>query len=88
MEKTLRILGIACIAIGIAATAVSFMPYGIFLGIILSFFGMVLSTIYIFLDMKHQINTAKITAGVIGMFLSSIPVLIMIGIMIYSKMTS
>lgn len=49
---------------------------------------MVLSTIYIFLDMKHQVNTAKITAGVIGMFLSSIPVLIMIGILVYSKMTA
>ena len=86
MKKTVQILGIVSLILGILATVVSFLPYGLMFGIMIGFVGMIISTMYIFLDMKHEINTKKITPGLIGMFLSSVPVLIILGITIYNKM--
>ncbi len=86
MKKTVQILGIVSLILGILAAVVSFLPYGLMIGIMIGFVGMIISTIYIFLDMKHEINTKKITPGLIGMFLSSVPVLIILGITIYNKM--
>jgi len=86
MKKTVRILGITSLLLGISATAICFFPYGIFIGLMIGFVGMILSTISIFLDMKHEINTKKITPGLIGMFLSSVPVLIILAITIYKKL--
>lgn len=86
MKKTVSILGIASLILGISATTICFFPNSIFIGLMLGFIGMILSTIYIFLDMKHEINTKKITPGLIGMFLSSVPVLIILVITIYKKL--
>ncbi|MBK7182852.1 MAG: hypothetical protein IPH89_07890 [Bacteroidetes bacterium] len=86
MKKTVQILGIVSLILGILAAVVSFLPYGLMIGIMIGFVGMIISTIYIFLDMKHEVNTKKITPGLIGMFLSSVPVLIILGITIYNKM--
>jgi len=86
MKKTVQILGIVSLILGVSATAVSFLPYGLVIGLMIGFVGMIISTIYIFLDMKHEVNTKKITPGLIGMFLSSVPVLIILGITIYNKM--
>ncbi|MBL7883689.1 MAG: hypothetical protein JNL69_06445 [Bacteroidia bacterium] len=87
MKQTVRILGISSLSIGTLATLVCFFPYGIFIGLMLGFIGMITSTIYIFLDMKHEINTKKITPGLIGMFLSSVPVLIVLAITIIKKLS-
>lgn len=75
--------------VGLAATLLS-LPYfsGLFMALALSFIGMICSSIYVYLDTKYEINTKKITPGIIGMLLSSVPVLmILASIIIRSFLT-
>lgn len=88
MEKRLKVLGIVSVSLGLIATLLCIIPLGIFFAILAGFLGLIVSTIYIFIDTKHQINTKRITPGVIGMLLSSTPILFMIVIIILSKMNS
>lgn len=79
MRKTLKVLGILSIAFGVAAALLCVLPFGIkgiFFAVIAGFFGMLCSTSYIFIDGKYQITEKKITPGVIGILLCSIPVLL------------
>lgn len=86
MQKKIKILGIASVAIGIIAILLILVPYGLFLSLPVGFLGMILSTIYVYLDTKYSINTKKLTAGLIGMLLSSIPILIVLFIIIMSRL--
>ena len=79
----LKYIGYASVTLGIIAALLC--PIAIFFGIIAGFFGMIVSTIYIFIDTKNEINTKKLTPGVIGMLLSSVPVLFMLTLIIISK---
>ncbi len=75
MHKKIKILGIISIVIGVLAAVLCLVPYGLFLSLPVGFLGLILSTIYIYMDTKYSINTKKVTAGVIGMILSSLPIL-------------
>jgi len=88
MEKKLKIIGIISICLGLVATALCIIPWGIFFAILAGFLGLIVSTIYIYLDTKNQINSKRFTAGIIGMILSSTPILFMITIIILSKVNS
>ena len=81
MEKRLKILGIVCLLFGVITFLVSF--YSLKIGMPIGFLGMVLSSIYVFYDTKHQFNTRIFTPGIIGMLLSSTPVLVVIGLIVY-----
>jgi uncharacterized membrane protein YbaN (DUF454 family) len=85
MEKKLKIVGIASIALGILAALLCIVPYGIFFSLPIGFLGMMASTIYVYFDTKYEINTKKITAGIIGIILSSIPILVVLAIIIMSR---
>jgi hypothetical protein len=80
MEKKLKVLGIASIIIGSIAAllCVSPMHSSILMALPIGFVGMVCSCIYVFLDTKNEINTKKITPGIIGILLSSAPVLLVL----------
>lgn len=94
MQNRLKILGYFSITFGLIAALLSILPFfinlpfGIFIAIFSGFIGLIISTIYIFIDTKHEINTSKFTVGVMGMILSSTPILIMISIIVLSKINS
>ncbi len=87
MEKKLKLIGYIAITLGSLAALLCVVPilYGVFYAMLLGFLGLITSSIYIFIDTKNEINQKKITAGVIAMILSSIPVLLMLSVIIMSK---
>lgn len=88
MEQKLKIIGIVALIFGALATLLSFFPFGIFFALLAGFIGMIVSGIYIGIDTRNEINQKKITPGVIAMILSSVPILIMLGVIILSKINS
>jgi nicotinamide riboside transporter PnuC len=87
LDKKLKIIGNTSITLGIIAALLCITPisFGVFFAILAGFFGMIMSSIYIFIDTKHEFNTKKLTPGIIGMMLSSIPIVFMLVIIILSK---
>jgi hypothetical protein len=77
-EKKIKILGIVSIVLGALAALFCLLPGGIIMAMPIGFFGMISSSIYIYIDTRDEINTRKITPGIISMFLSSIPVLLIL----------
>lgn len=90
MEKRLKIIGYISLTLGVLAALLCITPvaFGVFYAMLAGFLGLIASSIYIFIDTRNEINTKKITPGVIGMMLSSIPVLFMVAIIILSKLKS
>lgn len=88
MEKNIKILGYISLGLGIVSALLCLFPFGVFLALLSGFFGMIVSAIYVFLDTKHEINTKKMTIGIWGMILSSIPVVLMMAVIVLSKINS
>jgi hypothetical protein len=86
MQKNIKILGIACIVIGLIASLLCLIPFGLFLSLPVGFLGMITSTIYVYIDTKNNINTKRFTPGIIGMILSSIPIVIVLFIIIMGSL--
>lgn len=83
LQKRLKVLGIISIVIGgFAALLCISTISGFFYAIPLGFIGMVCSGFYVFIDTRNEINKKKITPGIIGMVLSSLPVLFILSFMI------
>ena len=78
MQKNLKTLGIVSISIGCVAAILCVVPG--------AFIGMLSSGIYVFIDTRHEINTNRVTAGIIGMGLSSMPILFMLAILILKSL--
>lgn len=85
VEQRIKILGYASLLLGIISALLCVVPFGVFFALITGFFGMIVSSIYIYLDTKHEINNKKFTIGIWGMVLSSLPVLLLLAIIILSK---
>jgi hypothetical protein len=76
LKKRLKILGNVSIMFGsVAALLCISTIQNLIYAIPLGFIGMVCSGVYVFVDTRHEINTKKVTPGIIGMILSSVPVL-------------
>ncbi|MDF2438062.1 MAG: hypothetical protein K0Q95_2438 [Bacteroidota bacterium] len=88
LERRLKILGYVCIGFGLLAALLCITPikFAVFYAILAGFIGMVTSSIYVFIDTRNEINKKKFTPGVIGMILSSIPILFMLAIIVMTKM--
>jgi len=84
MENRLKIIGYIAIALGTIAALLA--PYYLIYAIPVGFFGMITSTIYIFIDTRNEINTKKFTAGMLGLLLGSIPVLFILAIIILKQL--
>lgn len=83
LQKRLKILGIISILIGCTAALLCVSSQrGLFFAIPVGFIGMLCSGIYVFIDTRNEVNTKKITPGIIAMALSSVPVLFMLVFMI------
>ncbi len=83
LQKRLKILGTISILLGaVAALLCVSSQKGLFFSIPIGFIGMLCSGIYVFIDTRNEVNTKKITPGIIGMILSSVPVLFMLIFMI------
>jgi hypothetical protein len=78
MQKKLKRLGNVSILLGAAAALLCLFPKGIIVALPIGFFGMIASSIYIYFDTRDEINTRKITPGIISMVLSSVPVLLIL----------
>lgn len=77
-KKKLKLIGILSIILGTLAALFCLFPGGIIIALPIGFLGMIASSIYIFIDTRDEINTSKITPGIISMVLSSIPVLLIL----------
>lgn len=88
MQKQIKILGYASITLGIISAIIWMLPYGIVLALPIGFLGMIISTVYVYTDMKYQINTRKFTLGIWGIILSSIPILVVLVLIIMSRLNS
>lgn len=84
-EKKIKILGTLSIILGVGAAVLCLFPKGIIIALPLGFLGMISSSIYIFVDTKEQVNSKKITPGIISMVLSSIPVLLILAFTIINN---
>ena len=84
MEKKLNILGKVSIAIGIITALLCISPIigAPIFSLPVGFIGMICSCIYIFIDTQKEINTKKFTPGIIGLLLSSSPVLLILAVII------
>ena len=78
MEKKFKLLGIVSILIGsiTALLCVSPITGGVILSLPIGFIGMICSCVYIFIDTKKEINKKSFTPGIIGLLLSSTPILL------------
>ena len=80
MQKTIKILGIISITIGAATALLCILPISgaPIIALPIGFIGMVFSCIYIFIDTQKELSTKKITPGIIGLLLSSTPVILIL----------
>ncbi len=78
VRKRLFIIGKAAMAFGSMATFLCLFPDLIFWAIMFGVLGLSTSTLYIFIDHKYDVRRKKYTEGVIGMLLSSIPILLIV----------
>jgi len=80
MHKKLKTLGIVSIVIGsvTALLCITPIPGSQILALPIGFIGMICSCIYIFIDTKKEINTKKFSPGIIGLLLSSSPVVLIL----------
>jgi FtsH-binding integral membrane protein len=80
VTKKIKLLGLVSIIIGLMAALLCFYPspQAFKFALPFGFIGMICSSIYIFIDTQNQINKNKITAGIIGLLLSSTPVLVIL----------
>ena len=78
MQKKIKLLGIISIVIGSIAALLCLSPVTLIYSLPVGFIGMVCSCIYIFIDTRDELSTKKFTPGVIGVLLSSIPVLLIV----------
>ena len=76
MGKNLKLLGIGCLVLG-SVTAISCI-FSLVIALPIGFLGMICSAIYVYIDTKNEINTSTITPGIIGLLLSSTPVLLIL----------
>ncbi|MES2397239.1 MAG: hypothetical protein V4549_14615 [Bacteroidota bacterium] len=84
MEKRFKILGNVSIALGIITALLCISPItgAPIFSLPIGFIGMICSCIYIFIDTQKGINTKKFTPGIIGLLLSSSPVLLILMVII------
>ena len=88
MEQKLKLIGIISLVLGITATALCFLSFGIMYALLAGTIGMLISGVYVGIDTKYEINKNKITIGIISMFLSSVPILFLLAVIILSKINS
>ncbi len=82
MEKQLKTLGMACVFLGSTTTICCF--FSLALALPIGFLGLISSSIYIYIDTKHEINNSNITPGILSLILSSTPVLLILSLIIFS----
>lgn len=85
-KKRLKLLGILSLVLGALAALFCLFPGGIIIALPIGFLGMIASGIYVFMDTRDEINTSKITPGIIGMLLSSAPVLLILTFIIINSL--
>jgi len=87
MENKIKIIGVCSIVLGSIAALLCIIPIssGVFFAVLTGFLGTICSSIYIFIDTRNEINTKKITPGVIGLILSSIPIVLILAVIVLSK---
>lgn len=78
MPKKIKLLGIISIVIGSISALLCLSPRTLIYSLPVGFIGMICSCIYVFIDTRDELNTKKFTPGVMGVLLSSIPVLLIV----------
>ncbi len=86
MQQKIKLLGIVSLILGALAALLCLFPSGIIVALPIGFLGLICSSIYVFIDTRDEINTSKITPGIISMVLSSIPVLLILTFIIINQL--
>lgn len=75
MVKKVRIIGYLAICFGLIACVFTFIQWNWpAISVISGFFGFLFSTIYTLLNTKHEVNKHPFNPGIIGLLLSSTPI--------------
>jgi energy-converting hydrogenase Eha subunit C len=84
MERKLKLLGIVSIVIGSIAALLCISPItgAPIIALPIGFIGMICSCIYVFFDIQKEVNKKSFTPGIIGLLLSSAPVLLILAFII------
>lgn len=83
MVKAVNVLGIISVIVGLAAALLCAVPLGFFYAVPTGFVGFVLTTIYIGLNTRHEVNKKKLNPGIVALLLNSVPLIyILIGIIV------
>lgn len=80
-----KFTGYFSILIGIGAAACIYRPYFMMYGIALAVLGFIVASINVFLNLKYYSEEEKYPKGFLGMFLSSLPVLFMLFMIMKAK---
>lgn len=81
MARKVRILGILAMAFGLIACIFTFtlwagpVKLSVFISVVSGFLGFLFSTIYTLLNTKHEVNKHPFNPGIIGLLLSSTPII-------------
>ncbi|HEV7231129.1 MAG TPA: hypothetical protein VGO45_07370 [Bacteroidia bacterium] len=84
MEKLTRLIGNLSLALGIiAASLTGFflikpIPVCLIVALMTGLFGFISSSIYVMLNLRYMVSVKKINPGIISMFLSSAPVILVL----------
>lgn len=86
MIKTLRVTGVLSIIFGLIASIFAFIPlYWPMIAVISGFLGFLASSIYVMLNSRYQANTSTFNPGLIGMLLSSVPIIFFFFLVFFKK---
>lgn len=79
MPKYIPLIGWLGLVCGIVSAASAFLPgWGAFISMTAMLPGFLLSSLYVMMSTRHQIEMPKINPGYIGMILSSTPLILFI----------
>jgi hypothetical protein len=76
MTRTITIVGYLALLFGFTASIFAFIKlYWPLIAVIAGFLGFLFSSIYILLNARHRVNEKALNPGMIGLLLSSVPIL-------------
>lgn len=83
MSSTIRILGYLSLFFGGIASTFTFIKfYWPLPCVIAGFLGFLFSSLYVLLNSRYQVNKSKLTPGLAGLVLSSVPIIFFLVLML------
>jgi hypothetical protein len=84
MEKLTRLIGNLALILGIIAASLTLfflikpIPVCLIIALMTGLFGFISSSVYVMLNLRYVVSVKKINPGLVSMFLSSAPVILVL----------